>query len=129
MPLKLRIVAVLLPATIPTFGTVTTSGTGPASADGVSPVLLVELLLLHAAKAMTTQTGRNIRIEFRCIMVPSTDMDRSLGLLRDVECHIRTGVATARGYHLCRPMLRQNEHDDWSVDRSSEFPIGWNTCV
>jgi hypothetical protein len=91
--------------------------------------LLVELLLLHAAKATPMQMTRNLPIELRCITVPSTDMDRSLGLLRGLECHIRTGVATALGDYPRKSMLCQNENDDGSVDRSSEFLMGWNTCA
>jgi hypothetical protein len=62
MPLKLRIVAVLLPAIIPTFGTVTMSDPGPPSADPApaSPVV-VELSLLHAAQARPMQAASSSR--------------------------------------------------------------------
>src|SRR5580700_9481609 len=61
MPSKLRIVAVLLPAIIPTFGTVTTSDTEPPSAGGVAPPPLLVELLLHAKQTMAMHAASSIR--------------------------------------------------------------------
>src|SRR5580700_7928385 len=66
MPSKLRIVAVLLPAIMPTFGTVTISGTAappsaaPESAGGAPAPFFAEPLL-HAAQVMPMQAAAQPR--------------------------------------------------------------------
>src|SRR5580700_7375297 len=62
MPSKLRIVAVLLPAIMPTFGTVTTScPAAPESAAGGAPAELFVEPPLHAAQVMPMQAAAQPR--------------------------------------------------------------------
>ena len=108
MPLKLRIVAVLLPAIMPTFGTVTTSGVaGPPSGDAgtASPGRRTRRRAIAAAcragqadAGREDRTGQLLQHHGTSNLPRAADTERSLRLLarlrRCLQCHNGAGVAT-----------------------------------